>query len=59
MGEKEKRDWKHRNNRYWRSVQGSGHVCDKCGIWGSYLGMVKRKSDGLILCRECYEAGAT
>lgn len=48
------RDW--RNNRYWRRVGGSGHICDHCQDIGNFLATVEHRETGVRLCMSlCYD----
>ncbi len=45
-----------RNNRYWRRVNGSGHICDCCQSIGNYLATVEHRETGVRLCMSrCYD----
>ncbi len=45
-----------RNNRYWRMVGGSGHICDHCQSIGNFLATVEHRETGVRLCiGRCYD----
>ncbi len=45
-----------RNNRYWRKVGGSGHVCECCRAVGNLGATVEHRETGVRVCMSlCYD----